>query len=109
MGGEKHLLSSHRSPWKRLSPLCHPEHLNLPAATYGMNERGLWGCRYLPSHSMEAPPSPLSSRAKPRDLQFQSFGCSELVIPTGAKRSGGTCCSLARIQIDPCTLVAKAE
>jgi hypothetical protein len=23
----------------------------------------------------------------------QSFGCNEFVIPTGAKRSGGTCCS----------------
>jgi hypothetical protein len=58
--------------------------------------------------------SPLSSRAKPRDLRFSKslvemffdrgshgpFGppkgmktVNRIVIPTGAKRSGGTCCS----------------
>jgi hypothetical protein len=37
---EKRLLSSHRSPWKRRPPLCHPEHLYLPAASRGRNERG---------------------------------------------------------------------
>jgi hypothetical protein len=43
-------------------------------------------------------PSPLSSRAKPRDLQFPFPATNSywkphptLVIPTGAKRSGGTC------------------
>jgi hypothetical protein len=25
-GDDKRLLSSNRSPWKRRSPLCHPEH-----------------------------------------------------------------------------------
>jgi hypothetical protein len=35
-------------------------------------ESGGWTCRYLMRQSilMEAPLSPLSSRAKPRDLQF---------------------------------------
>jgi hypothetical protein len=55
---------------------------------------------------MEAPPSPLSSRPKrseaegsavrPSDspnLPYQTSTPNRSVIPTGAKRSGGTCCS----------------
>jgi len=52
---------------------------------------------------MEALPSPLSSRAKPRDLRcatrwsriphYKPQPPNKCVIPTEAKRSGGTCCS----------------
>src|ERR1700727_1376743 len=46
---------------------------------------------------LETPPSPLSSRAKSRDLQFSLLEklrpfSNKIVIPTGAQRSGGTCC-----------------
>jgi hypothetical protein len=60
------LLSSNRSPWKRHPLLCHPE-----------RSRGICSSADLALLSMEASPSPLSSRAQPRDLQFSGLSnCS---------------------------------
>ncbi len=57
--GSAVLSTSIKYKWKRLPSLCHPE-----------RSRGI--CSSLHQHQiqMEAPPFPLSSRAKPRDLQF---------------------------------------
>ena len=47
------------------------------------------GCCIQQLLSMEGPPSTLSSRAKPRDLQFS--GPLVEMFFGGAQRSGGTC------------------
>jgi hypothetical protein len=66
---EKRLLFSNRSSWKCRPPLCHPEQLVcLRQVEGGMNDAKV-DCGECKCH-------------KP------------IVIPTGAKRSGGTCGSL---------------
>ena len=47
----------------------------MPAASWEGYERGFVRMSLLPSHQMEASPSPLSSRAKPRDLPFVQPAC----------------------------------
>jgi hypothetical protein len=58
--GSAVLSTSICSGWKLHRNLCHPERSR--GICGSLNQHLLW---------MEAPPSPLSSRAQPRDLQFR--------------------------------------